>query len=99
MDNTESRLEDEVKENKEKQESPFWSKIPIINNFFSNKENPPLSSESSPDVSNKEEIGSVATDENKEQVILFEQIAGQANVQRAIRRKNPEDKVMYLTRS
>ena len=41
----------------------------------------------------------MATDENKEQVILFEQIAGQANVQRAIRRKNPEDKVMYLTRS
>ena len=100
MDDTKSRLEDEVKENKEKQESPFWSKIPIIDKFYSNKENPPLSSESSPDVSNKEEIrGSVATDENKEQEILFEQSAGQANVEGDIGQSNPEDKVMYFTPS
>ena len=65
MKDTKSWLEDEVKENNERQESPCWSKISIIDKFYSNKENPPLSSKSSPDVSNKEEIGSVATDENK----------------------------------
>ena len=40
MDDTQSGLEDEVKEKKEKQESLFWSKIPIIFKFYSNKENP-----------------------------------------------------------
>ena len=99
MDDTISRLEDEVKENKEKQESPFWSKIPIIDKFYSNKENPPLSSESSPDLSNKEEIGSVATDEKKEHVILFEQRAGQGNVEDDLGQLNAEDKDMDFTRS
>mgnify|MGYP000656998445 CR=1 FL=1 len=99
MDNTESRLEDEVKENKEKQESPFWSKTPIIDKFFGKRESPSLSSESSPAVSNKEEIGSVATDENKEQVILFEQSAAQTNVEGDIGQSNPDDKDMYSTPS
>ena len=91
---TKSWLEDEVKENNERQASPCWSKIPIIDKFYSNIKNPRLSSKLSPDVSNKEEIGSVETDENKERVILFEQIAGQANVQGDIGRYNPEDKVL-----
>ena len=81
MEDTKARLEDEVIEDKEKQESPFWSKIPIMNKFFGKRESPSLSSESSPAVSNKEEIGSVATDENKEQVNLFEQSVGQTNVE------------------
>ena len=81
MEGTNARLEDEVKENKEKQESAFWSKTPIIDKFFGKRGSPSLSSESSPAVSNKEEIGSVATDENKEQVILFEQSVGQINVE------------------
>ena len=69
-DTLKALLEDEVKENKEKQESPFWSKIPIIDKFFGKKENRPLSSESSRAVTNKEENGSVATDGIKEHVIL-----------------------------
>ena len=69
-DTLKALLEDEVKENKEKQESPFWSKIPIVDKFFSKKENRPLSSESSRAVTNKEENGSVATDGIKEHVIL-----------------------------
>ena len=95
MEDTNARLEDEVKENKEKQESPFWSKTPIIDKFFGKKESPSLSSESSPAVSNKEVIGSVATDENKEQVILFEQSAGQTNVEGDIGQSNPDDKDVY----
>ena len=97
-EDTNARLEDELKENKEKQESPLWSKTPIIYNFFGKKESPPLSSESSPAVSNKEEIGSVATDENK-QVILFEQSAGHTNVEGDIGQSNPEDKDMCFTPS
>ena len=93
MDGTKSRLEDEVKENKEKQESPFCNKIPIISKnripiidkFFGKKESSPLSSESSPVVSNKEEIDSVTTDENREHVIN-----GQANVEGDIGQSNPE---------
>ena len=69
-DTLKALLEDEVKENKEKQESPFWSKIPIIDKFFGKKENRPLSYESSRAVTNKEENGSVATDGIKEHVIL-----------------------------
>ena len=95
MEDTNARLEDEVKENKEKQESPFWSKTPIIDKFFGKRESPSLSSESSPAVSNKEVIGSVATDENKEQVILFEQSAGQTNVEGDIGQSNPDDKDVY----
>ena len=99
MEDTNARLEDEVKENKEKQESAFWSKTPIIDKFFGKRESPSLSSESSPAVSNKEEIGSVATDENKEQVILFEQSAAQTNVEGDIGQSNPDDKDMYSTPS
>ena len=99
MEDTNIRLEDEVKENKEKQESPFWSTTPIIDNFFGKRESPSLSSESSPVVSNREEISSVATDENKEQVILFEQSAGQTNVEGDIARLEPEDEYMYSTPS
>ena len=97
MEDTNARLEDEVQESKEKQESPFWSKIPIINKFFGKKENPSLSSESSPAVSNKGEIGSVATDENKEQVILFVRSAAQTNVEGDIGQSNPEGKDLYST--
>ena len=50
-------------------------------------------------VANKEEIGSVANDENKEQVILSEQSAGQADVEGDIGQSNPEDEDMYSTRS
>ena len=39
MEDTKSRLEDKVKENKEKQESSFWSKIHIIDKVYSNREN------------------------------------------------------------
>ena len=100
MDDTlKAQLEDEVKENKEEQESPFWSKIPIIDKFFSKKENPPFSSQSSPSVSNKEEIDLVTTDENKEHMILFEQIAGQANVEGDLGESKPQDKDMYFTQS
>ena len=41
----------------------------------------------------------MATDENKEHVILFEQSAGQANVEGDIGQSHPEDKVMYFIRS
>ena len=99
MEDTNIRLEDEVKENKEKQESPFWSTTPIIDKFFAKKGSPSLSSESSPAVSNKEEIGSVATDENKEQVILFEQSAAQTDVEGDIGQSNSDDKNMYSTPS
>ena len=58
-----------------------------------------MSSESSPAVSNKEEIGSVATDNNKQQVILFEQSAAQTNVEGATGQLEPEDKDMYSTPS
>ena len=96
---TKARLEDEPKENKEKQESPFWSKTPIIDKFFGKKESPSLRSESSPAVSNKEEIGSVATNENKEQVIFLKQSAAQTNVEGDNRQSEPEDKDMYPTPS
>ena len=58
-----------------------------------------MSSESNPAVSNKEEIGSVATDENKQQVILFEQSAAQTTVEGDIGQLEPEDKDMYSTPS
>ena len=64
---------------------PFCNKILIINKFFGKKESSPLSSESSPAVSNKEEIGSVTTDENREHVIT-----GQANIEGDIGQSNPE---------
>ena len=80
MEDTKARLEDEVKEDKEKQESPFWSKIPIMNKLFGKRESPSLSSESSSATTNNEEIGSVATDENKEQVNLFDKSVRQTNV-------------------
>ena len=99
MEDKTARMEDEVKANKEKQESPFWSKTPIIDKFFGKRESPSLSSESSPAVRNKEEIGSVATDENKEQVILFEQSVAQTNVEGDIGQLEPEDEDMYSTPS
>ena len=76
IEDTKWRLEDEVRENKGKQGSSFWSKIPFLGKFVGKKGNPPLSTESSPAVANKEDIGLMATDENKEQEILFEQSAG-----------------------
>ena len=39
----------------------------------------------------------MATDENKEQVILFEQSAAQTNVEGDIGQSNPDDKDMYST--
>ena len=96
MEDTNARLEDKVKENKEKQKCPFWSTTPIIDKFFGKRESPTLSCESSPAVSNKEEIGSVASDENKEQVILFEQSATQTNVEGDIGQLEPEDKYRLL---
>ena len=39
MDDTKSRLEDKVKEDKEKQESSFWSEIHIIDKVYNNREN------------------------------------------------------------
>lgn len=41
----------------------------------------------------------MATEENKERVILFEQSAGQANVEGDIGQSNAEDKDTYSTRS
>ena len=41
----------------------------------------------------------MATDENKEHVILFEQSAGQANVEGDIGQLNPKDKDVYSTQS
>ena len=63
----------------------FCNKIPIIDKFFGKKESSPLSCESSPDDSNKEEIGLVTTDENREHVIT-----GQANIEGDIGQSNPE---------
>ena len=60
MEDTKARLEDEAKENKGKQESSFWSKITFLHKFVGKNENPALSSESSPAVANKEEIGLMA---------------------------------------
>ena len=73
------------KRTKRNRNPPFCNKILIINKFFGKKESSPLSSESSPAVSNKEEIGSVTTDENREHVIT-----GQANIEGDIGQSNPE---------
>ena len=62
----------------------FCNKIPIIDKFFGKKESSPLSSELSPAVGNKEEIGPVTTDENREHVIN-----GQADVEGDIGQSNP----------
>ena len=99
MEDTKARLEDEVKENKGKQESPFWSKIPFLDRLVGKKEDPAVVSESSLAVGNKEETGLVATDEKKDQILLLEQTASKANVEGDVGQSNPEDKDMYSTRS
>ncbi|XP_074607529.1 uncharacterized protein LOC141860350 [Acropora palmata] len=99
MEDAEARLEDEVKENKGKQESPFWSKIPFLDRLVGKREDPAVVSESSLAVGNKEEIGLVATDEKKDQILLLEQTAAKANVEGDLGQSNPEDKDMYSTRS
>ena len=99
MEDTKKWLEDEVKENKRKQESPFWSKIPFMDKLVGRKEDPAVISEPSLVVGNKEEIGLVATDGNKDQVILLEQTAGKTKVEGDLGQSNPEDKDMYSTRS
>ena len=99
MEDTKTRLEYEVKENKGKQESPFWSKIPFLDRLVGKKEDPAVIRDSSLAVGNKEEIGLVATDEKKDQIILLEQTASKANVEGDVGQSNPEDKDMYSTRS
>ncbi|XP_015772988.1 PREDICTED: uncharacterized protein LOC107351206 [Acropora digitifera] len=95
MEDTKARLE----ENKGKQESSFWSKIPFLDRLVGEKEDPAVISESSLAVGNKEEIGLVATDEKKDQILLLEQTTAKANVEGDLGQSNPEDKDMYSTRS
>ncbi|KAK2557934.1 hypothetical protein P5673_019922 [Acropora cervicornis] len=63
------------------------------------REDPAVVSESSLAVGNKEEIGLVATDEKKDQILLLEQTAAKANVEGDLGQSNPEDKDMYSTRA
>ena len=99
MEDTKAWLGDEVKKNKGKLEFPIWSKIPFIDKLVGKREDPAVIFESSLAVGNKEEIGVVASDENKDQVILLEQTAGKTNVEGDLGQSNPEDKDMYSTRS
>ena len=76
----------------------FWSKIPFVDELIRKEEDLAVSFNLSPAVANKEEIGLVATDENKDIVILSQQTAGQAYVKDNLGQSNPEDKDMYSTR-